>query len=126
MSESEHRKGALGAFGWLIVGTLIGLGIVGFFTGIILVIPAVLIGMSLSRRGWAGRWFIAPGFGAGGALLLLDDVVGPDKRCAGTSSCAGITHSLDGVFWFFVAIAVLGTVVALVFYSRTHPDDLSF
>jgi hypothetical protein len=114
-----------GLIGWFIVGTLAGLAVVGFFTGLVLLIPAVALGGFLSDRGFKGGWLAVSGFGAGVMILLLDDL-SDGTACDDWvgQSCRGIDKNAPRVAFFVgVALVVAGIVATVIATRRARPDD---
>lgn len=94
---------------WFVCGALLALGIVGFFTGLLLLPLAVGLLVRLHRQRVPGRWLVLVGMGAGTLALSWSDVVGhPATRCVMTDVHGGFEcRPAASVPIFFVG-AVLG------------------
>lgn len=66
----------------MVCGALFGFGIVGFFTGLLLIPFGIALLCYLIRRRIAGWWLMVLGAGLGPLVLFWGDVVGhPDGDC---------------------------------------------
>lgn len=66
---------------WAFSGLLLGLGVVGFLTGLLLLPFSLLLMRYLRSKAVPNSWAAVVGAGLGGLLLLWNDVVGyPSQR----------------------------------------------
>lgn len=121
----RHRPTAwIGLGGWLLFGLLLGGALVGFFFGLILLIPAAVLLRFLTRRELTGRWMTVAGVGVGMMLLLMDDL-STDATCDDWvgQSCRGINMSSSRVA-FFMGAGLLGAgLLGQAISSRRTQDD---
>jgi hypothetical protein len=100
---------------WLLGGFLLGIGLVGYFTGLLLVPPAIALIAWLAHRRHPGAWGAITGFGGGIALLLADDL-SARYNCTGPqgfSSCEGLNEGfIEVAFWSGIALMTIGLIAS--------------
>lgn len=110
---------------WLVSGVLIGIGIVGFFTGLILAFLGLTLAAYLLSKDAGGRWFFIVGAGVGAAALVLDDVLSyGDGSCRPSPDPHSAFHEcppggVREIFWMGVFLAVIGITGAVITWRRS-------
>ena len=111
---------------WLVCGALFGFGIVGFFTGLLLIPFGIALLRHLIRRRAAGWWLMVVGLGLGPIVLFWGDVVGhPDGDCivyARGFECRA--SAAVPAFTVGVLLCAIGLLlgIATTFRARSRPD----
>lgn len=111
---------------WFVAGALIGIGLVGFFTGLILALVGLALALYLLSEGIEGAWFAVIGAGVGAAALVLDDVLRfRDGSCIQVDpphpfhACP--PPGMNEILWIGIGVAVIGVtghVAATIRRSR--------
>lgn len=102
---------------WLFAGLLVGIGIVGYLTGLIVAAAGLAFALYLLSVGAGGAWFFVVGIGLGAAALTLDDVLH-----YGDGSCRQVgpafhecpAAGIPEIFWSGLIVAGIGFIGAIV------------
>ena len=104
---------------WFACGALLGFGVVGFFTGLVLVPFGIALLVHLWNRRVPGWWLVLVGAGTGPVALFWGDVVGhPEAPCKVISG--GYACRASGAVPGFVAGSALIAAGVLLGLMTTY------